>query len=149
MSLVRVLSDPSALRFLDFNSFLFSSSLVGFWMKHWWVSRLRYCLHEGHSAVPQTWRLDLVVSKESIAFGAFLDGPAHAFDLFGGVGFFPVGGRVRFVIGETLFPEEEPMTTAAGMVERLSGWDDSQGTRFGDRRDISCLCRGGVGSCRR
>ena len=63
--------------------------------------------------------LDLTFSKKSIASRAFLDGPAHAFDLFGGIGFFPVGGRVRFVVGETLFPEEEPMTTAAWVVERL------------------------------
>ena len=62
--------------------------------------------------------LDLVGAKKSIAFEAFLDGPAHAFDLLGGIGFFPVGGRVRFVVGKTLFPEEEPMTTAAGMVQR-------------------------------
>ena len=66
-------------------------------------------------------RLDLAFSKKLIASRAFLDGPAHAFDLFGGIGLFPVGGRVRFVVGETLFPEEEPMTTAAWVVERLPG----------------------------
>ena len=62
--------------------------------------------------------LDLAGSKESMAFGAFLDGPAHAFDTFGGIGFFAVGGGVRLVVGETVFPEEEPMTTATGMVQR-------------------------------
>ena len=66
-------------------------------------------------------RLDLAFSKKSIASRAFLDGPAHAFDLFGEIGLFPVGGRVRFVVGETLFPEEEPMTTATGILERLAG----------------------------
>ena len=66
-------------------------------------------------------RLDLTFSKKSIASRAFLGGPAHAFDLLVGIGFFPIGGRVRFVVGETLFPEEEPMTTAAGILERLSG----------------------------
>ena len=80
-------------------------------------------------------RLDLTFPKKSIASRAFLDGPAHTFDLFGGIGFLSVGGRVRFVVGKTLFPEEEPMTTAAGVVERLP--------RFEGRRDISCLCRGG------
>ena len=63
-------------------------------------------------------RLDLTFSKKSIASRAFLDGPAHAFDLFGGIGFLSVGGRVRVVVGETLFPEEEPMTTAAWVGQR-------------------------------
>ena len=66
-------------------------------------------------------RLDLAFSKKSIAFGAFLDGPAHAFDLLVGISFFSIGGGVRFVVGETLFPEEEPMTTVAGILERLPG----------------------------
>ena len=66
-------------------------------------------------------RLDLTFSKKSIASRAFLDGPAHAFDFLVGIGFLSIGGRVRFVVGERLFPEEEPMTTAAGVVERLSG----------------------------
>ena len=63
-------------------------------------------------------RLDLAFSKKSIASRAFLDGPTHAFDLFGEVGFLSVGGGVRFVVGETPFPEEETMTTAAGVVQR-------------------------------
>ena len=58
-------------------------------------------------------RLDLARSEESVASRAFLGGPAHAFYFFGGVGFFPVDGGVRAVIGQTLFPEEEPMTTPA------------------------------------
>ena len=66
-------------------------------------------------------RLDLAFAKKSIASRTFLGGPAHAFDFLVGVGFFPIGGRVRLVVGETLFPEEEPMTTAAGMIERLLG----------------------------
>ena len=66
-------------------------------------------------------RLDLTFSKKSIASRAFLDGAAQAFDFLVGIGFLSVGGRVRFVVGETLFLEEEPMTTAAGVVERLPG----------------------------
>ena len=65
-------------------------------------------------------RLDLAFAKKSIASRAFLDRPAHAFDFLVGIGFLSVGGRVRLVVGETLFPEEEPMTTAAGILERLS-----------------------------
>ena len=66
-------------------------------------------------------RLDLAWAEETVASRAFLGGPAHAFDLFGWISLLSVGGRVRFVIGETLFPEEEPVTTAAGMLERLPG----------------------------
>ena len=66
-------------------------------------------------------RLDLAFSKESVASRAFLGGPAHAFDLFGGIGFFPIGGRVRAVVGQTPFPEEEPMTSSTGILERLPG----------------------------
>ena len=66
-------------------------------------------------------RLDLARSEESVASRAFLDGPAHAFDLFVGVGFFHVGGGVRAMIGQTLFSKEEAMTTATGMVEQLPG----------------------------
>ena len=66
-------------------------------------------------------RLDLAFAKKSIASRTFLDGPAHAFDFLVGIGFFPVGGGVRLVVGETLFSEEEPMTAAAGVVERLPG----------------------------
>ena len=58
-------------------------------------------------------RVDLAGSEESVASGAFLGGPAHAFDLFGRVGFCPVGGGVRAVIGQALFSEEEPTTTPA------------------------------------
>ena len=66
-------------------------------------------------------RLDLAFAKKSIASRTFLDGPAHAFDFLVGISFLSVGGRVRFVVGETLFPEEEPITTATGVLERLSG----------------------------
>ena len=101
----------------------------------------------GFAHVP---RLDLAGSEESVASRTFLDGAAHVFDFFGGVGLLAVGGGVRAVVGQTLFPEEEPMTTATGMVERLpGGWSLSPGTRFGDRRHISGLCRDGDGSHRR
>ena len=64
-------------------------------------------------------RLNLTGSEESVTSRTFLGGPAHAFDFFGGVCFLPVGG-VGAVIGQTLLPEEEPMTTAAWMIERLT-----------------------------
>ena len=66
-------------------------------------------------------RLDFAGAEETVAFGAFLDGAAHAFDLFVVIGLFPVRGQVRFMVGETLFSEEEPMTTATGVLERLPG----------------------------
>ena len=65
--------------------------------------------------------LDLARAEESVASRAFPGGPAHAFDFLGGVGFLPVGGRVRAMVGQTLLPEEEPMTTLAGILERLPG----------------------------
>ena len=66
-------------------------------------------------------RLDLTGPEESVASRAFLGGHAHAFNFLGAVSFLSVGGGECAVIGQTLFPEEEPMTTAAWMIERLPG----------------------------
>ena len=84
----------------------------------------------GHTA--HVSRLDLAGAEETVASRAFLGGPAHAFDLFGWIGFLSVGGRVRFVVGETLFPKEEPMTTAAGILERTQHKIDSYPGNLGE-----------------
>ena len=66
-------------------------------------------------------RLDLARSEESIASWTFLLGPADAFDLFVGIGFFSVGDGIGTMIVQTTFPEEEPMATSARMFERIGG----------------------------